>query len=178
MRKRDWGRLIAGVALTAPAPFIVHAETYLTELQAAAVLFPGIKLKASDVELAREDMKAIERSSGERVRSARVRVLWGPERQALIVDQVLGKHEFITYAVAIAPEGKVQGVEIMDYRETYGYEIRREEWRRQFVGRSSANPLKLDKDIQNISGATLSCSHVAGGVRRVLQTYEILKKKS
>jgi hypothetical protein len=31
--------------------------------------------------------------------------------------------------------------------------------------------------VQNISGATLSSAHVTNGVRRVLQTYELLKNR-
>jgi Na+-transporting NADH:ubiquinone oxidoreductase subunit NqrC len=61
----------------------------------------------------------------------------------------------------------------MDYRESYGYEIRNVEWRAQFAGKTSAAPLKLENDIQNVSGATLSCRHVTDGVKRVLATYDI-----
>ena len=37
-------------------------------------------------------------------------------------------------------------------------------------------PLKLDEDIQNISGATLSCKHIAEGVRRVLAIHAVALK--
>ena len=52
----------------------------------------------------------------------------------LIVDEVLGKHEFITYALGLNADGSVKQIEIMDYRETYGYQVRDAEWRAQFVG--------------------------------------------
>ena len=94
----------------------------------------------------------------------------------MIIDQVLGKHEDITYAVALTGAGAVRAVEIMEYRETYGGEIRDEKWRRQFVGKTAAAPLKLDADIKNITGATLSCRHVTDGVKRLLETYEIALK--
>ncbi len=32
--------------------------------------------------------------------------------------------------------------------------------------------MKLDADIRNISGATLSCRHVTEGVHRLLMVYE------
>jgi len=107
-----------------------------------------------------------------------VRVFWGPNKEALFIDTVLGKHEFITYAVAIDAPGQVKGIEILDYRETYGYQIRDKAWRQKFVGKTARDPLTLDKDIPNISGATLSSKHVTDGVRRVLQTYDILKAKA
>jgi len=40
------------------------------------------------------------------------------------------------------------------------------------------SPLKLDRDIKNISGATLSCRHVADEVKRLLAFYEIALKRS
>jgi Na+-translocating ferredoxin:NAD+ oxidoreductase RnfG subunit len=173
--KRPQGWWLAGLALTAPAAYVAHAETYLTEEKAVAVMFPGIKMTPRWIDLTDSQRKAIEKASGEKVREKRVRAWWGPKGQAVFIDQVIGKHEFITYAVGVASNGTVKNIEIMDYRETYGYEIRRPEWRRQFIGKTLQNPLKLDEDIKNISGATLSSAHVTAGVRRVLGTYGILK---
>jgi hypothetical protein len=34
------------------------------------------------------------------------------------VDEVVGKHEFITYAAGLNADGSVKQIEIMDYRET------------------------------------------------------------
>jgi Na+-translocating ferredoxin:NAD+ oxidoreductase RnfG subunit len=87
---------------------------------------------------------------------------------------VLGKHEIIDYTVALTPEGKVLAIEILEYRESYGYEIRGAKWRQQFVGKGAANSLRLNKDIYNISGATMSCRHVTEGIRRVLATFDLL----
>ena len=41
-------------------------------------------------------------------------------------------------------------------------------WRRQFVGKDGTAPLRVGEDIANISGATLTCSHVTEGVRRIV----------
>jgi Na+-translocating ferredoxin:NAD+ oxidoreductase RnfG subunit len=90
-----------------------------------------------------------------------------------IVDEVYGKHELITYAVGLSADGSVRQIEVMDYRETYGYEIRNPAWRRQFVGKRHGDALELDQDIRNISGATLSCRHVTAGVRRLLALHEV-----
>jgi Na+-translocating ferredoxin:NAD+ oxidoreductase RnfG subunit len=89
----------------------------------------------------------------------------------LMVDQVIGKTELITYAVAVDVDGAVKSVEILDYREAHGGEIRLAGWRRQFVGKTGSDPLELNKDIKNISGATLSCRHVTEGVQRLLKVY-------
>jgi len=89
----------------------------------------------------------------------------------LMVDQVIGKSELITYAVALDAGGGVKSIEILDYREAHGGEIRLAGWRKQFAGKTGADPLELNKDIKNISGATLSCRHVTEGVQRLLKVY-------
>ena len=89
-----------------------------------------------------------------------------------MVDEVLGKHELITFALALDRQGRVVGIEILDYRESHGGEIRDPRWRAQFAGKSSRDPLQLDRDIRNISGATLSCRHITDGVKHLLEIYE------
>jgi Na+-translocating ferredoxin:NAD+ oxidoreductase RnfG subunit len=88
-----------------------------------------------------------------------------------IFDRVIGKHLYIDYAVALTPAGAVHSVEILQYRESYGGEIRSKSWLAQFVGKTSGSPLKINGDIRNIAGATLSSTHVTEGVKRVLAVY-------
>ena len=91
----------------------------------------------------------------------------------MIVDDVVGKHEYITYAAAISPEGSVLGIEILSYRETHGDEVRQASWRDNFVGKTLDDPFKLDVDVPNISGATLSCRNVVDGVKRLLALHRV-----
>jgi hypothetical protein len=95
----------------------------------------------------------------------------------VMVDEVIGKHELITYALGVGADGAVRSVEIMDYRESRGGEVRDPRWRAQFKGKRSGSPLRLEEDIQNISGATLSCRHVTEGVRRLLALHAAELKK-
>jgi Na+-translocating ferredoxin:NAD+ oxidoreductase RnfG subunit len=88
-----------------------------------------------------------------------------------ILDRVIGKHLYIDYAVALTPGGAVHRVEILQYRESYGGEINNQSWLAQFVGKTSGSSLRINEDIRNISGATLSSTHVTEGVKRVLAAY-------
>jgi hypothetical protein len=92
-----------------------------------------------------------------------------------IFDRVIGKHLFIDYAVALDPGGRIREVEILQYRESYGGEIRSPSWLAQFVGKTSAGPLQVGSDIRNISGATLSSHHVTEGVKRIMAIANRLK---
>lgn len=153
-----------------------HAATYLSVEQAQATIFPGAKMTPADVSLTDEQAKTIARASGVRVRNREEKV-WKVEGGGwLIVDEVLGKHEFITYAVGLNADGSVKQIEVMDYRETYGHEIRNADWRAQFVGKTSQSKLELDDGIANISGATLSCRHITDGVKRLLAFHAVALK--
>jgi Na+-translocating ferredoxin:NAD+ oxidoreductase RnfG subunit len=159
-----------------------HAVQYLTVERAQRLCFAeATAFEPADVTLTRDQMRAIEKDSRVNVREATEkvwRVLKGTTLLGwFIEDEVVGKHEFITWALALNADGTVRQIEILDYRETYGHEIRDPKWREQFVGRTHGAPLKLDKDIKNISGATLSSRHIAEGVRRLLSFYELVLKR-
>jgi Na+-translocating ferredoxin:NAD+ oxidoreductase RnfG subunit len=92
-------------------------------------------------------------------------------------DAVIGKQEYIGYALAVDATGRVLRLDVLEYRETHGWEIRNERWRSQFVGKSAADPVEVSRDIANISGATLSCRHVTDGVRRLLALDSLLARR-
>lgn len=167
-------------ALAAPLVSSVsaYAVTYLTVEQAQELLFrEASEFRKVKIVLNSEQKRAIERAAHVKVRNTEL-AAWRVEasgRQVgwFLVDEVLGKHEFITYAVALDASGAVRGVEILDYRETHGSEIRDARWRAQFLGKRAGATLKLDDDIANIAGATLSSKHITEGVRRLLATYAV-----
>jgi Na+-translocating ferredoxin:NAD+ oxidoreductase RnfG subunit len=171
--------VLFSIPFVVAAPKAVFATTYFTLDQVQKALFPGAtRFVPQAVMLTPVQMKSIGKISDTRVRNAKV-PLWQAENASgrlgsLIVDQVYGKHEFITYAVAMDIQGAVLGLEIMDYRETYGDQIKLPKWRAQFTGKKNGDPLKIDKPIMNIAGATLSCVHVTDGVRRLLATHAVI----
>ncbi|MDB6171109.1 MAG: uncharacterized protein JWL59_420 [Chthoniobacteraceae bacterium] len=172
----SWKPWVAPAALILSTSAPCFATTYLTLEQAQKLIFPNANLTPANVTLSPAQRKAIEKASDTRVRSAEVKAWRAPGGGWFIVDEVLGKHEFITYAVGLTANGAVTQIEVMEYRESYGSEVRNPKWRAQFTGKTAKATLKLDQDIENISGATLSSRHITEGVRRVLATYEAALK--
>jgi len=164
-------------ALVAPAA--AYAAEYLTVPQAQQLLFAEAdRFVDAAVELSDDQRKAIEDKSGVRQRWKK-QAVWRAEKAGqllgwFIVDEVVGKHEFITYAAGLTPDGKVRGIEILAYRETHGYQVRNPEWRHHFEGKTLADPFKLEQDIPNIAGATLSCKNVTNGVKRLLALQQVM----
>ena len=165
-----WLLPLSVAAIVAPA----QATVYFSLEQAQAQLFPGQILTPSDVTLTPAQIKAIQTAAGERVREPHVRVWKAANGGWFYLDRVLGKHEMITYALALDADGAVTGMEILEYRETYGGAVRNPKWRSQFHGKRHGAQLKLNSDIINLSGATLSCLHVADGTRRILATHALV----
>jgi Na+-translocating ferredoxin:NAD+ oxidoreductase RnfG subunit len=84
------------------------------------------------------------------------------------VRNVIGKELPITFLVAVDPSATLRDVDILVYREPQGGEVAYDAWRKQFRGKTAADPLQVGKDIRNISGATISSHSVTLGVRQAL----------
>jgi H+/Na+-translocating ferredoxin:NAD+ oxidoreductase subunit G len=93
-----------------------------------------------------------------------------------IIDEEQGEHLPITFAVKLSPDGKVERQEIVAYREPRGDEVRDERFRKQFVGKSAADPVAAGLDIAAVSGATISSRAMAVGVKRALVLFDELVK--
>lgn len=166
---------LAGIAIAGgPA----YATVYLSVEQAQAVLFPGATFQPDARTLTEDQAKAIEHASGVSVRSKQLKAWRASTGGWFVVDEVVGKHEFIPFALGLDSKGAIKGIEILEYREAYGGQIRDPEWQKQFLGKEAGTRLQLDKNIRNISGATLSCKHITDGVQRLLATYDIVLKQS
>jgi Na+-translocating ferredoxin:NAD+ oxidoreductase RnfG subunit len=167
--------VLTGIALVS-TPLVAFSKIYVTTEQAQQLIFPGKKFTAAPMVITDDLQSKMKSASSVSEPLQGNRIYKAADGSWLIVDEVVGKHEMITYAVGINPNGSVQGIEIMEYRESYGYEVADLSWRKQFFGKTAADPLKLNKDIENISGATLSSKHLTDGVKRIMVFYDLALK--
>jgi hypothetical protein len=86
---------------------------------------------------------------------------------AVVVEEI-GKHRPITFVVGVRPDGAVQDVALMVYREPYGGEVRAPRFLAQYRGKNLTASLLPFRDIRNITGATLSAEAIGRGVRKAL----------
>jgi len=165
-------RWLAPVALVAVSPQCIAAK-YMSVDQARGLIFPSAdEYVEKPVQLTLEQMQEIDKLSGVKGRTAQQQVWQALSKGKMIgwffIDQVIGKHELITYALGINADGSVRQFQIIEYLELQGYQVRELKWRDQFVGKTVESPLRVDSDIANISGATLSAHHVTDGIKRLL----------
>lgn len=173
------GALLPMAAIVAPA----YAVDYLSAEQAQRQFFPDAsQFVDSTLNFDGDQRDLIKERAGSRQRRDSQQV-WRAERDGeqlgwMFVDDVIGKHEFITYALAVSPTGEVLGLEILSYRETHGGEVRGASWRDGFKGKTLDDAIRLGKDVPNISGATLSCRNITDGVRRLLTIWDLQLKNA
>lgn len=86
---------------------------------------------------------------------------------ALVTDE-RGKYRPITFMVGVTPDFRVSDTAVMVYRESRGGEVQRERFLSQYRGRSLRDPIQINRDIINISGATISVRSMNAGVRKAL----------
>lgn len=172
MRHR-WLITAAVASALAPSAQLAYSAEYVGVEAAQRAAFPNAT--AFEPFIVGADVKAaIARDAGRFVVSPQIWRVRGNDRALgwFIIDEVIGKLELITYAVALDTAGTVKSIDVLAYRESHGDAIKLAAWRAQFTGKRATDAVKLDDDIRNISGATLSCRHVTEGVHRLLQIYE------
>ncbi len=155
----------------------VIAKTYLSVEEAKQVIFPGKYFSRVKFDISEEIRRELKKISGIHHPLSKSQFWLANDGTWFIVDEVVGKHEMITYAVGINHLGKITEVQILEYNETYGHQIREVSWRNQFIEKDSRHQIRLNHDIANISGATLSCKHVTDGIRRLMALHSLLLRK-
>lgn len=160
-------------AILATVPIVSHAAIYLTIDQAKNLIFPNKVLIKKNIQLSNSQLSQLKKASGITYPLKTDQIYKSNDGGWLIIDQVLGKHEMITYAVGLTANGAVKRVEVLEYNESYGAQVKEASWLQQFTGKTITSPVALNKDIKNISGATLSSKHLTDGVRRILELYVV-----
>lgn len=162
-------------------PSISFAQHYYAPKEVLAYLFPDSKTVVFEKKsLAPKQVDSIRKS----LRTKDIKTDWtiyiakskNKTDGYAIIDNVIGKEKPITYVVSISPEGVVNEVEILEYRESHGGQVKNKAYRKQFVGKSPSDPLQIGRDIRHVSGATISSKSIAFGVKRALMVWEVLYK--
>src|SRR4051812_19082713 len=149
------------------------AETLLTREQALKVVFPKSESVQPETKVLTTEQRAeLENNTGLRFPEAEYPTFVAKSKNstdgyAVILNEI-GKHENITFIVGVSPRGKVLEVAVMEYRESRGSEVKERRFLSQFHGKTSSDPIRVNQDIVNYTGATLSSYAIARGVRRAL----------
>jgi len=152
---------------------LTHAEVYLTEDEAIQLMFPKSKHIRKDViRLTPEKKELIEQRIGWKFPEESFEVYIGETSSQIdgyaLIQNTIGKHKPMTYMVGVDRTGACTNVEVLVFREAKGSEVRTKRFNVQYEGKTVHDPVRINKDIINISGATMSVRSISAGVKRVL----------
>ncbi len=177
MDRRTFARSIASLFASAGGFVLFNsqlsAREYLTVDQAQKILFGGEILTHTRVRLTTFQKKAIREASGIRVRRSYLAAWKTSSGGWFLLDQVIGKHEYIDLAIGLNSTGSIKGIEVLTYRESYGGDVRHKRWRAQFAGFKHDKKIRINREVMSITGATLSCRHIVEGINRILHTWDV-----
>jgi hypothetical protein len=162
------GLLLAALAVALP----VHATQYFTPGKLLGEFFAtAAGVSPRSVTLGAADVAAINQKLGVPLKKAvwSVYVAEDKDKKRMgyaILDEEIGLHELIDYGVRFGLNGAVERVEIREYREAYGDEVRSERFRKQFTGKTANDPIVAGRDIDIVSGASYSSKALALGIKR------------
>lgn len=148
-------------------------EVLLTPEQALKEIFPEVaRTTVEERVLSSPTRAALEKQLGRRIENSFsvTRIFDGRNafRGYAVVTEEIGKYKPITFMVGITPEMKVKDVAVLVYREGRGGDVKRRRFLSQYRGKGLRDPIDLNRDIINISGATMSVRSLNAGVKKVL----------
>lgn len=84
-----------------------------------------------------------------------------------LVPSIRGYAGPIKILLALNPEGRIEGIRILEHKETpnYVHYMEKPEYLSQFLGKNINDPFEIDKDIDGISRATVSVKAMADTIR-------------
>src|SRR5687767_15052488 len=159
--------------LAAPAAAQEEVRVFLETDEALRIALPGAEvIVARDITLDDGLASAVEkrllRKDFERSFRLFVGVKKGEVTGYAIVTEEIGKYLPITFIVGTDAKGAVSDVAVMVHREKIGADCAKHRYLKQFRGKGPEDPIKRNKDLVHISGATMSCDGVARGVRKAV----------
>ncbi|MDH3215171.1 MAG: FMN-binding protein [Candidatus Krumholzibacteria bacterium] len=167
------------LALFLSADAVAQKRVFLSKEKAIErVLKKAATIRERPITISEEEAKALAEAFGMPILDSRYVFYEAMEedvvvRRAVIIN-VIGQYQPITFIVGMLPDGTVERVDIMVYRETRGSEVRRRAFLKQFEEKSLQDPLRVHDDIMNVTGATISSRSVSNGVKLALRLHQRL----
>lgn len=149
------------------------AEVYLREEDSIKIMFPkSERIRKETITLTREKKSLIEERIGWKFPEESFEVYIGETGGQVdgyaLVQNTIGKHKPMTYMVGIDSNGFISDIELLIFREARGSEVRQKRFNAQYEGKSVLDPVRINKDIINITGATMSVRSMSAGIKRGL----------
>jgi Na+-translocating ferredoxin:NAD+ oxidoreductase RnfG subunit len=147
---------------------------------AVRMLLPGCTYERETRLLTEEEQAACAAATGQESISALVTRYVACNADGIVGYAYLDKHRVRTLPqtlmVALDADGVLLGIKVLAFREPAEY-MAREGWMEQFCGKTIEDEIRMKKNIDGITGATLTARAVTQCARRVLTVHQVLEQK-
>jgi hypothetical protein len=142
------------IALLCACSTLQARGTYQEPEEFLREVFSGTPPEPATLWLKGDVKEAVTAILGHRYNALRIRY-WGKDRRTAWILEEIGKDQPITTGFVVSA-GKLETVRVLIFRESRGWEVRHPFFTDQFTGAGLADGQRLDRNIDGISGATLS----------------------
>ncbi len=132
--------------------------------------------KSQRITLSGDLGKDVKNILGHRYKKIRVPYWQDGCRSAWILEEI-GKERYITTGFVVNGQG-LEKVKVLIFRESRGWEVKHDYFGEQFINAKLTKKNKLDKGIDNITGATMSVDAVTNISRMALLLHNHVTKDS
>jgi hypothetical protein len=148
-------------------------EEFMTEEEALKILLPkSQRVRKELLRLSKEKKEEIEHRIGWKFPEESFELYIGETGDKIdgyaMIHNTIGKYKHMTYMVGVDAKGACTDVELLVFRDAKGNEVGKKRFNSQYDGKTVSDPIRINKDIINISGATMSVRSMSAGVKRVL----------
>ena len=143
-------------------------RVYLTPIQARSRIFPKAEYHELTMVRLPSSQGPANRIESFAADSLQLYIAYREDGKQLgysVVLNEIGKYRPITFMVGVTRDFRIKDVAVLVYRESRGGEVRRARFLRQYRGKRTSDPVRINRDIINITGATLSVRALNRGVR-------------
>jgi transcriptional regulator of nitric oxide reductase len=154
------------------------AKVFHTQQEALALAFPEADRIESETHiLSASEVSGIETLARSELPTRLVTIYTGWQGDEKLGYAHIDVHIVRTkpegFMVVLGPDGVVREVRILAFHEPLDY-MPSERWYGRFIGKTRGDGVRVGRDIDAVSGATLTTRAAADGVRRMLAYYQVL----
>ena len=142
---------------------IIKKDLMFKDFTKTPLLITDDQLKNAEIELNRNQMFKLNSANG--------------YEGFYVVETAMGRFDDFVYVIFFEVDLTVKLVRVVEYGGEHGAEITQKRWLRQFIGKTPDDSLWFSKNIDAISGATISGKSITESINNMLQKVKKLREK-
>jgi Na+-translocating ferredoxin:NAD+ oxidoreductase RnfG subunit len=165
--------LSAGIVVALAASTLLVAETLSSKEDAIKAAYPeATATEEVQITLTADQIAAVKTAYNWELPGAQFKFYVSKKADAVIGRTIFvgenGKHGMIWLSVSVNPDGTLQDSVVCSMAEVKGKPVASKQFLKQFFGKKADSPMNVGKEIQGVTGATISSKSVTAAIKKGL----------